>query len=170
LLGIIPGKKCSGSYPRAMCHHPAGPQQQVVSPLLPLPHTARRHHSSQPCPPYTGCSCSLGNPHPMPMPKNATACTLKVVVSGKGTAPPLSNCWRLQRVAPAYSATALPSAASGPHAPRGLHEPLRSYPMVSAPPGCTARRVSAAARCLRRSCGQPWPRGSAEGGRAFAGR
>ena len=50
------------------------------------------------------------------MPKNATACTLKVVVNGKGTAPPLSNCWRLQRVAPAYSATALPSAASGPHA------------------------------------------------------
>ena len=132
--------------PRAAIPHL---HRRVALPLLP-PAAPRTWYPLQPaCPHLAGRSCPLGLLHTPAVPHSAPP---MVVVSARCIAAPLSTIWQLQRVAPACSATTLPSRALGPHAPGQPRASPWSPWVVPAHPPCTGHRASTVARCPRRCC------------------
>ena len=101
LLAAFRSRNCGGAYPRALCRHPAPVPASGTPGAVPA---ARRawHHCSWSCPPPVERSCPLGLSHTPMTPQSAA---LMVVTSGRSMAAPLSTHWRLQRVAPACSAS-----------------------------------------------------------------
>ena len=139
LLAAFRSRNCGGAYPRALCRHPAPVPASGTPGAVPA---ARRawHHCSLPCPPPAERSCPLGLSHTPITPQSAA---LMVATSGRSMAAPLSTHWRLQRVAPACSASPC-RANPWPHTrPGNFPELTQAFEPRSVPPPDPLHHASA---------------------------